>query len=98
MKDSNETLNKFKHFFEIDMALKQKLVNLAPAVDLSGDVAFKYADKLYNSLSSIERQLIDIANTFDFGNDVKKAIQDSVEEYRNRIIKTDYSSADLKRI
>ena len=98
MKDSNETLNKFKHFFEIDMALKQKLVNLAPAVDLSGDIAFKYADKLYNSLSSIERQLIDIANTFDFGNDVKKAIQDSVEEYRNRIIKTDYSSADLKRI
>jgi len=98
MENSNETLQKFQHFFDLDIALKQKLVDLAPPLNLSEEETFKYSDKLYKSLNSIEKQLIDIANTFGFGDSVNQIIQTSISGYKDKIAQTDYSINDLSRL
>jgi len=95
----SNALEKFERFFELDLLLKEKLYNLAPPLEfLSEEEKFKYADKLYKTLISLEKYFIEITRLLGVENNITSQIEKKFQIFREVLMEIDYNSSDLKNV
>ena len=94
----DKALLNYVNFFNLDLMVKKQIYELNGASYLNYDEVIRYADKLYDSINSIQNKFLNMCKLFNMSENVCTAVYELMSNIKERIVNTDYSMQDLKSI
>lgn len=94
----NENLEKIENFFDIDLKIKNQIMNLKidSSYQLKEEDIEKYIRRIYDTLNSIEQDFIKIVVDFKLGDYISNLIKNKFILYRERLLNLGYDFYKLQ--
>ncbi|MGN1299232.1 MAG: hypothetical protein ACI4UE_04550 [Candidatus Scatovivens sp.] len=105
-KENNEDYKKnrlfegLKNFFQVDMKIKESLLQLAPSEidDYNEETRIEYTDKLYRNLKELETEFINCIQELKFESSIKEAIESHFNKARESFLISRYDSGTIRKL
>ena len=105
MKNNNQTkedekFDALKYFFDVDMKIKEKLIDIIPTEmdDFDEESRIECVDKLYDSLEDFEFYFTKITEKFEMSQEIKDSIKKYFDKARQNFLIKQYKPGMLKKI
>ncbi len=99
MKEQEENLKKLENFFDLDMKVKQEMVDMAPNIvnEYDEDAIIKYVDNVFRSLDKIKYCFEEMSLYLDVDNEAKEYINNLFNYYKETLANAGTDIAKIKQ-